>query len=362
MYRDDARDEKTRNLERRLRMGRLHVLIADGDRRTADLVKRALFVFGFKRIDIVVDGKQALQALSAREYHLLITETKLKTIRGRTLIQKIRNGKNAQHLKRDMPIIMLTAQAEKADIESARDAGINEFVCKPFNANSLAERIIMVIDSPRVFVDSLSFSGPCRRRKQPVPPGQERRKPPPIVRKRAISGNMLPIFDEDDMLPPLPKPAILMEANMQMKELIGTDISAAEIITPEVVQEAQESIDDMQNEFVVWARDDIAKLEACFAALSADHNDNKAHYNMLSAAYAIQSQAGIFGYDLGTQVAGMLVDYLNKHTEINDNNLLVIRKHIDTINAIFTQKLKDAGEEIGKEFILSLMGLIEKFG
>lgn len=362
MYRDDQRDNKTKMLERRLRLGRFNVLIADGDRRTADVVKRALFVFGFQRVDIALDGDDALKQLKQRHYHLLITESRLKTIHGRALINKVRSMKNELHFKRDMPIIMLTAESERLDVESARDAGVNEFMCKPFSAQTLADRLILVIDSPRIFVESTDFSGPCRRRKQPIPPGQERRKPPPIVRKRAISENMLPIFSEEDMLPPKPKQAVLSEANTEIKQELGDNIDAKDIITEEVILEAQDSINDMEAQFVTWAKDDIINLEKFYNALAKNHADAKAHYNMLNAAYAIKSQAGIFGYDLGTEVAGMLVDYLTQHNEIDDNNLVVIRKHIDTINAIFTQKLKDSGEEIGKEFIASLKKLIVKMG
>lgn len=363
MYRDDKKDSKNRALDRRMRMGKLSVLIADNDGRAADLVKRALFNFGFRRIDIAKDGDEAMNVLRARAYHLLITEARLKTLHGRSLIKKIRATKNDKVLKRDIAIIMLTADADSEDVRAARDAGINEFVRKPFSARTLADRIIAVIDSPRIFVDSVSFSGPCRRRKQPLPPDTgERRKPPPMVAKRVVTDTMLPIFTDEDMKPPIPKPSVLVEANLDMKKEIGFDISAAEIITDEVVAEAQADIESVENDFVAWARDDIAQLEASFAALSKNHADSKAHYHMLSTAYAIKSQAGIFGYELGTEVAGMLVSYLTQHSEIDENNLVVIRKHIDTINAIFTQKIKETGQSIAKEFVLSLMQLIEKLG
>ena len=152
------------------------------------------------------------------------------------------------------------------------------------------------------------------------------------------------------------KPSVIIHSNLSRAR------ETAQIINEEVVAEAQAEINAMEGEFVVWARDDIAQLEEAYAALFAKHDDNKAHYKMLSTAYAIKSQAGIFGYDLGTEVAGMLVSYLTQHSVIDNKNLLVIRKHIDTINAIFSQKLKDAGHDIAKEFVLSLMQLIEKLG
>lgn len=363
MFRDDKKDSKNRTLDLRIRMSKINVLLADGDNRAADVVKRTLVNFGFRRIDIVRDGEEAMHMLRARQYHLLITESRLRSLHGRSLIKKIRSSKSDKVFKRDMPIIMLTAEAEMEEVQATRDAGSNEFLRKPFTAKTLADRIIYVIDGPRVFVDSPTFSGPCRRRKQPLPPDVgERRKPPPIVQKRVITETMLPIFTDEDMKPPAPTPSILIEANNEIKAEIGYDVTAAQIINEAVIAEAQAEINSMESEFVVWARDDIAALEEAYAALAANHDDNKAHYKMLSTAYAIKSQAGIFGYDLGTQVASMLVSYLTQHSVIDDKNMVVIRKHIDTINAIFSQKLKDAGQDIAKEFVLSLMQLIEKLG
>lgn len=363
MFRDDQKNKKNSAVDMRLRMARLSVLVADSDIRAADIVKRTLFNFGFRRIDIARDGDEAFHMLRARSYHLLIAEARLRTLHGRSLVKKVRASKSDKVLKRDLPIIMLTAESELEDVQAARDAGINEFLRKPFSAKTLADRIIYVIDGPRIFVDSTAFAGPCRRRKQPLPPGAgERRKPPPIILKRAITETMLPIFSDDDMKPPMPKPSVLVEANIEMKTEIGHDVTASQILTPEVIAEAQAEINSIESDFVVWARDDIAQLEESYRLLEANHADAKAHYTMLSTAYAIKSQAGIFGYDLGTEVAGMLVSFLTQHKVIDDKILLVIRKHIDTINAIFNQKLKDTGQEIAKEFVLSLMQLIDKLG
>ncbi len=363
MFRDDQKESKNRGIDLRLRMAKLSVLLADGDIRAADIVKRTLFNFGFRRIDIARDGDEALHMLRARNYHLLITEGRLRSLHGRGLVKKIRASKSDKVLKRDIPVIMLTADAELEDVRAARDAGVNEFLRKPFSAKTLADRIIYVIDGPRIFVDSTTFAGPCRRRKQPLPPDTgERRKPPPIVQRRLVTETMLPIFTDEDLKPPMPKPSILVEANTEMKKEIGHDVTAAQIITPEVVAEAQAEINALEGDFVSWARDDITRLEDAYAALAKDHADAKAHYTMLSTAYAIKSQAGIFGYELGTEVAGMLVSFLTQHSVIDDKNLLVIRKHIDTINAIFTQKIKETGQDIAKEFVLSLMQLIDKLG
>jgi hypothetical protein len=83
---------------------------------------------------------------------------------------------------------------------------------------------------------------------------------------------------------------------------------------------------------------------------------------LLDIAYMIKSHAGMFGYDLGTEVAGLLAHFLNQHAVLKTSDLLIVRKHIDTINVIFHQKIKDKGHAAGAVLIDSLRMLIDKLG
>ncbi|MEJ0009174.1 MAG: hypothetical protein WDN72_00665 [Alphaproteobacteria bacterium] len=58
----------------------------------------------------------------------------------------------------------------------------------------------------------------------------------------------------------------------------------------------------------------------------------------------------------------MLVDYLTTHARLDASRLTVIRKHIDTISVIFRQQIKEAGQQIGRELVVSLQKLITKLG
>jgi hypothetical protein len=61
-------------------------------------------------------------------------------------------------------------------------------------------------------------------------------------------------------------------------------------------------------------------------------------------------------------VASLLENYLTAHPRINDNDLLIIRKHIDVVTVIFNQGMKDSGNLIGQELMGSLKKLIAKLG
>jgi two-component system chemotaxis response regulator CheY len=319
--------------EKRERLGNVRVLLADRDVRTATLVNRILFSFGFRHIDMVTSGEEVLDVLRRRPYDLIITEYNMTPTDGIALVREIRNARDDNRIRRDIPIIMLTAYAERDHVEAARDAGISEFIVKPFTAKTISNRIIQVIDNPRSFIDVPDYVGPCRRRRDGPPAGIEER------RGRSSTPS----------LPP----------NDELQKHIAP---AAELITEGVIETAQLELMKAEGEFVEWAKDDILLLEAAYAEMDKHPGSAGAHKALLEAAYAIKSQAGIFGYDLGTGIASMLVQYLTAHPDIREERLTVVRKHIDAIVVIFTEKIKDTRRDIGQDLINSLRALAKKLG
>jgi CheY-like chemotaxis protein len=69
---------------------------------------------------------------------------------------------------RRLPILLLTGKLTKQQVIAGRDAGIDEFLTKPISPVALRQRLEMVIETPRPFIDSAIFLGPCRRRKNPA--------------------------------------------------------------------------------------------------------------------------------------------------------------------------------------------------
>lgn len=80
---------------------------------------------------------------------------------GLTLARKIRRSDLAC---REMPIIMCTAEATAEAIFGARDAGIHEFMRKPFTIKDLERRLEAVTLKPRDWVEAVQYVGPDRRR------------------------------------------------------------------------------------------------------------------------------------------------------------------------------------------------------
>ncbi|HAC59422.1 MAG TPA: hypothetical protein DCF73_13860 [Rhodobiaceae bacterium] len=74
-----------------------------------------------------------------------------------------------------VPIIMVSGHTDIASVERARDIGISEFLSKPISARGLYERLIQVLDRPRQFVETPTYRGPDRRRRDRPFEGEDRR-------------------------------------------------------------------------------------------------------------------------------------------------------------------------------------------
>lgn len=108
------------------------------------------------------------------KHDLIIPDWLQNPDRGIHLTKKIRTDANSPNPY--VPIIMTAGSGHFSRVVKARDAGISEYLVKPFSAKALAERIVRVIEKPRLFVISETYTGPERRLKQTEFKGEDRRK------------------------------------------------------------------------------------------------------------------------------------------------------------------------------------------
>ncbi len=152
------------------------VLIVDNDRRLVGLIKDILHTFGFHNIKIAYDGSTAIEMMQEEQVDIIILDWVMQPMDGMEFMRHVREDDNSPNPF--VPVIMITGRAEAEDVQQARDAGVTEFLAKPFAVEDLRKRIISVIEAPRPFIISENFKGPDRRRKEGEPPdGVERRKP-----------------------------------------------------------------------------------------------------------------------------------------------------------------------------------------
>ena len=112
--------------------------------------------------------------LEARAYDLMIIDRTFDDEDGLDLVRRVRTPSMSPAAFR--PILMLTASAERSVVAAARDAGVTEYLAKPFTAAGLLDRVHTMIGRPRPFVQSADYFGPDRRRRtDPDYKGVERR-------------------------------------------------------------------------------------------------------------------------------------------------------------------------------------------
>jgi DNA-binding response OmpR family regulator len=87
-----------------------------------------------------------------------------------------------------VPFVATAMTGSPARIACARDSGATEFLRFPLAAATLIERIIHIVEHPRVFVKAPQYTGPDRRRRRAEPPSDERRKQAPAPAGETAAG------------------------------------------------------------------------------------------------------------------------------------------------------------------------------
>jgi two-component system, chemotaxis family, chemotaxis protein CheY len=177
------------------RLEQIQVLVLDGSAHAADLLREVFVKLGFSNIHVVNDGYEGIQAMKRKTVHLVFTDWELRVRKKRLLGDETTPPKDkdvlplsgTEFVKRlrqsphspnpFVPVVMVVNQEAGEHSAKARDAGVNEIVTKPLQADDLCRRIISLIDDTRHFITADTYKGPCRRTPgKPLPPGLPERR------------------------------------------------------------------------------------------------------------------------------------------------------------------------------------------
>jgi CheY-like chemotaxis protein len=158
-----------------LRLEKLRILVIEDNKTMCSLICSVLENLGIGRVTSITNPLQSLSKIKDFEPDVIITDWQMDKVDGIKLTKTIRNHEGSPN--RFIPILMITGYNTKKRVEMARDAGVTEFLIKPFTADDVAKRLSHIINNPRNFVDSQQFFGPDRRRRDdPAYNGEERRE------------------------------------------------------------------------------------------------------------------------------------------------------------------------------------------
>ncbi len=117
----------------------LNILIVDDYKTMLRVIRNLLHQLGFREIDEATDGQMALGMIGKKKYDLIISDWNMEPMTGLDLLKSVRAANN------NVPFIMVTAESKTENIIAAKTAGVNNYIVKPFNADTLKTKITSVI-------------------------------------------------------------------------------------------------------------------------------------------------------------------------------------------------------------------------
>ena len=142
---------------------KLTVLVVEDTAPMRKLIISVLETLGVGRVYSADNGERGFEVFKRENPDIVIADWHMAPISGIQLTQEIRS--NMVSPNRMAPIVLVTGYSALNRVSEARDVGVTEFLVKPFSANDLAKRIAYVINKPRDFIDSKTYFGPDRRRR-----------------------------------------------------------------------------------------------------------------------------------------------------------------------------------------------------
>lgn len=120
----------------------MNVLIVDDYATMLRIIKNLLKQLGFNNIEEASDGSEAYEKLKQKNYGLVISDWNMEPMSGLELLKKIRGGTDSF---KTVPFIMVTAESKTENVIAAKQAGVNNYIVKPFNAETLRTKISAVL-------------------------------------------------------------------------------------------------------------------------------------------------------------------------------------------------------------------------
>jgi two-component system chemotaxis response regulator CheY len=123
-----------RNLEK-------HVLVVDDYNTMRRILRNLLSQIGFSNVEEAEDGSTGLRKLRERSFGLVISDWNMAPMSGLEFLKEVRSD----GALKDMPFIMITAESKTENVVAAKEAGVSNYIVKPFNADTLKKKIEAVL-------------------------------------------------------------------------------------------------------------------------------------------------------------------------------------------------------------------------
>jgi two-component system chemotaxis response regulator CheY len=116
---------------------KMRILVVDDFSTMRRIVKNILKQLGFTNVVDADDGSSAWEVLNKDKIDFVISDWNMPTMSGLELLKKIRSSEEFS----DLPFLMVTAEAQQENIIEAVQAGVSNYIVKPFTADAIEQKI-----------------------------------------------------------------------------------------------------------------------------------------------------------------------------------------------------------------------------
>ncbi|HBE72309.1 MAG TPA: two-component system response regulator [Planctomycetaceae bacterium] len=113
----------------------MKVLVVDDSGVMRKIIARSLGACGVTDVLEAGDGREGMEVFSSEEFDLVITDWNMPEMTGLELLKAIRSSGST------VPVIMVTTEGEKEKVVEAIQAGVTDYLCKPFEQDELRDKL-----------------------------------------------------------------------------------------------------------------------------------------------------------------------------------------------------------------------------
>ncbi len=119
----------------------MRVLVVDDYKTMVRIIRNLLKQLNFNNVDEASDGGAALRKLREGTFGLVVSDWNMEPMTGLQLLKEVRSDNSLK----DLPFIMVTAESKTENVIAAKQAGVSNYIVKPFNAATLKSKISSVL-------------------------------------------------------------------------------------------------------------------------------------------------------------------------------------------------------------------------
>ena len=119
----------------------MNIIVVDDYNTMRRIIRNLLKQLGFDNVDEAADGGEAFNKMKEKSYQLVISDWNMEPMTGLELLKLVR----ADDKLKMTPFIMVTAESKPENVIAAKQAGVSNYIVKPFNAETLKTKMTSVI-------------------------------------------------------------------------------------------------------------------------------------------------------------------------------------------------------------------------